>query len=31
VRIDDLLNKGDIGQNIAMAPGDVVIIPEARF
>lgn len=31
VRLDDLINKGDIKQNIAMAPGDVVIIPEARF
>lgn len=31
VRLDDLLNKGEINQNIAMAPGDVVIIPEARF
>ena len=31
VRIDDLINDGDISQNINMAPGDVVIIPEARF
>lgn len=31
VRLDDLLNKGEIDQNIAMAPGDIVIIPEARF
>lgn len=31
VRLDDLLNEGDISQNIAMRPGDIVIIPEARF
>ena len=31
VRVDDLLNDGDISQNVAMRPGDVVIIPEARF
>ena len=31
VRVDDLLNDGDISQNVAVRPGDVVIIPEARF
>ena len=31
VRLKDLLNKGDIGANIAMQPGDVLIIPETRF
>jgi polysaccharide export outer membrane protein len=31
VRLDALLNQGDLSQNIAMRPGDVVIIPEARF
>jgi polysaccharide export outer membrane protein len=31
VRLDDLLNDGSIEQNVAMAPGDVVIIPESRF
>ena len=31
VRIDDLVNDGDIRQNLVMRPGDVVIIPEARF
>jgi polysaccharide export outer membrane protein len=29
VRLDDLLNKGDIGENVAMQPGDVLIIPES--
>ena len=31
VRLDDLINQGDLGQNMAMQPGDVVIIPEAAF
>ncbi len=31
VRINDLLNDGDMNQNIAMRPGDVVIIPGSFF
>jgi len=31
VRIDDLINKGDMRQNIRMLPGDVIIIPESFF
>ena len=31
VRLDDLLNKGRIKENIPMQPGDIVIIPEAVF
>lgn len=31
VRVDDLLNDGDMEQNIRMLPGDVLIIPEAIF
>ncbi len=31
VRLSDLMNEGDIGANIAMRPGDVLIIPESRF
>jgi polysaccharide biosynthesis/export protein len=31
VRLHDLLNRGDIRQNILMYPGDVVIIPESFF
>ncbi len=31
VRLNDLLNKGDINANVAMLPGDVLIIPESRF
>jgi polysaccharide export outer membrane protein len=31
VRLDDLVNKGDIGANVPMLPGDVLIIPQSRF
>lgn len=31
VRISDLLNKGDMQQNVRMIPGDVLIIPESIF
>jgi polysaccharide export outer membrane protein len=31
VRLRDLLDKGDISANMAMRPGDVLIIPESRF
>ncbi len=31
VRLRDLLDKGDITANVAMQPGDVVIIPESWF
>ena len=31
VRLRDLLDKGDIAANVAMRPGDVLIIPESRF
>jgi polysaccharide biosynthesis/export protein len=31
VRIGDLINKGDTRQNVAMRPGDVIIIPQSRF
>jgi polysaccharide export outer membrane protein len=31
VRIDDLIQDGDITANVAMRPGDVLIIPEAWF
>jgi polysaccharide export outer membrane protein len=31
VRLFDLLEKGDMRQNIKMQPGDVLIIPETRF
>jgi len=31
VRLDDLINDGDISQNVAIRPGDILIIPEAFF
>jgi polysaccharide export outer membrane protein len=31
VRLKDLLNKGDMRQNVRMRPGDVLIIPESAF
>lgn len=29
VRLDDLLNDGDIGENVRMMPGDVLVIPQS--
>ncbi len=31
VKLDDLINKGRMSENMRMQPGDVVIIPEAIF
>lgn len=31
IRLDDLLNDGDIRQNVRIEPGDVIIIPESFF
>lgn len=31
VRLEDLVKDGDIGANVAMQPGDILIIPEAWF
>jgi polysaccharide biosynthesis/export protein len=31
VRLGDLLNKGDMQQNLAMKPDDVLVVPESRF
>ena len=31
IRLEDLLEEGDISANVAMFPGDIVIIPEAWF
>jgi polysaccharide export outer membrane protein len=31
VRLQDLLNGGDISANLPMQPGDVLIIPQSRF
>jgi polysaccharide export outer membrane protein len=31
VRLQDLVEKGDMTANMAMRPGDILIIPESRF
>jgi polysaccharide export outer membrane protein len=31
IRLDDLLNLGEMDKNMPIMPGDVIIIPEARF
>lgn len=31
VRVDDLFNKGDLSQNLALKPGDVLVVPQSRF
>jgi polysaccharide export outer membrane protein len=31
VRLDDLLKDGDISANVAMRPGDIIVIPESFF
>ena len=31
LRLDDLVNKGRLEQNMPVRPGDVVIVPESRF
>src|SRR6202035_3407361 len=31
VKLDSLLNDGDMKQNLALKPGDVLVVPETRF
>ncbi|MGB6306854.1 MAG: XrtA/PEP-CTERM system exopolysaccharide export protein [Steroidobacteraceae bacterium] len=31
VKLDSLLNSGDMKQNLALQPGDVLVVPETRF
>ena len=31
VRLDALLNHGDMSQNLPVRPGDVLVVPESRF
>jgi polysaccharide export outer membrane protein len=31
VKLSDLIKDGDISQNIEMAPGDTLIIPQSWF
>ena len=29
--LDDIINKGDMKQNVMLLPGDVLVVPESRF
>jgi polysaccharide export outer membrane protein len=31
VKLDALMNKGDMSQNLHLQPGDVLVVPESRF
>ena len=31
LKLDDLVNKGDMRHNISLQPGDVLVVPESRF
>jgi polysaccharide export outer membrane protein len=31
IRLMDLVNKGDLSQNLPLQPGDVIVVPESRF
>ena len=31
VKLDALLNDGDMKQNLPLRPGDVLVVPETRF
>jgi polysaccharide export outer membrane protein len=31
VKLNALVNGGDMKQNIALRPGDVIVVPESRF
>jgi len=31
VKLDSLVNSGDVSQNVPLSPGDVLVVPETRF
>ena len=31
IKLEDLISKGDMSQNLQMEPGDVLVIPESAF
>jgi protein involved in polysaccharide export with SLBB domain len=31
VKLNDLVGRGDLRQNVALQPGDVLVVPESFF
>ena len=31
LKLENLVNNGDMSQNLALQPGDVLVVPESRF
>jgi polysaccharide export outer membrane protein len=31
IKLDKLMNRGDLSQNLTLRPGDVLVVPESRF
>jgi polysaccharide export outer membrane protein len=31
IKLDDIINRGDMKQNVLLQPGDVLVVPESRF
>jgi polysaccharide biosynthesis/export protein len=31
VKLSDLLNSGDVHENVALKPGDVLVVPQSLF
>ena len=31
VKLDDIINDGDIKQNVEVRPGDLIVVPESRW
>jgi polysaccharide export outer membrane protein len=31
IKLDKLINKGDVSQNVSLLPGDIIFVPQSRF
>jgi polysaccharide export outer membrane protein len=31
IKLENLVNRGDMKQNLSLKPGDVLVVPETRF
>jgi polysaccharide biosynthesis/export protein len=31
IKLSDLLNSGDVKENVALKPGDVLVVPQSLF